>query len=123
MEHAITEVTHPGLDLVKLMIDQGLAERRDSEGLDPTSPEMNQEMYDKLRDKGLKLAQHAIEARLYSENPAEDFTPCPGLLQYVEIDSEHHDWLRVDTWVRLCFETQKDNLSLTFLGRSLPAPM
>lgn len=74
------------------MIRQGIAEGSDSlGGLEPAI--LNQTHYEALESKGL----HAIEARVYCENPAAQFQPCPGLLQHVEFLQE--DWLRIDSWV------------------------
>ncbi len=42
-------------------------------------------------------ARHAIEVRLYCENPASEFKPCPGVLQQVNFPGA--EWLRVDSWV------------------------
>ena len=42
-------------------------------------------------------ARHAIEVRLYCENPASDFKPSPGVLQQVNFPDA--EWLRVDPWV------------------------
>jgi biotin carboxylase len=39
----------------------------------------------------------AIEARVYAENPAKDFAPCPGTLQTVEW--KELPGSRIDTWV------------------------
>lgn len=87
-----------GLDLVKLMIRQGLAESAGSHGLSSDSTEMQQITYDSLLAKGRDSGHgYAIEARVYAENPTQDFRPCPGILQYVSIPTE--DWLRVETWV------------------------
>ncbi|KAJ7641859.1 allophanate hydrolase subunit 2-domain-containing protein [Roridomyces roridus] len=98
VEHAITEAVHPGLDLVKLMIQQGLAEAEGLPGLAATSIEMQQSTYDALLQEGRQSgAGWSMEARVYAENPAVEFRPCPGVLQYVRMPSE--PWLRVDTWI------------------------
>ena len=84
VEHPVTEATHPGLDIVQLMIQQGIAERIAMPcigGLDPESPEMSQSTYS-IRDN---MEIHALEARVYCENPSDGFKPCPGLLQHVDI--------------------------------------
>ncbi|KAF4580527.1 hypothetical protein EYR38_003126 [Pleurotus pulmonarius] len=108
VEHGITEAVYPGLDLVQLMIDLGIAshstragtmvagldvEEQDAKWMDGTG-----RWIDELptRNEGL----HAIEVRVYSENPAEGFRPCPGLLQLVDIpDHKEEGWLRVDSWI------------------------
>ncbi|KDQ58291.1 hypothetical protein JAAARDRAFT_193705 [Jaapia argillacea MUCL 33604] len=92
VEHPITEATHPGLDLVELMILQGIAERDDPlHGLHPD--QLVQSHY----PPSPRENHHAIEARVYCENPAAGFKPCPGVLQYVEF--EKREWLRVDHWI------------------------
>jgi urea carboxylase len=40
---------------------------------------------------------HSIQARVYCENPSDNFKPSPGLLQLVKFPE--HDWLRIDSWV------------------------
>ncbi|KAJ7810720.1 allophanate hydrolase subunit 2-domain-containing protein [Mycena olivaceomarginata] len=91
VEHPVTEAIYPGLDLVRLMIQQGLAEADGLLGLATDSTEMQQSTYDALLEKG---------ARAYAENPAADFRPCPGVLQYVNLPtSEQYEWLRIDTWI------------------------
>lgn len=93
MEHPITEAVHPGLDLVKLMIQRGVAEQSASE-LSATLPEMQQNTY---LSKTNPL--HAIEVRVYAEDPSAAFRPCSGVLQHVDLDIGTVDWLRVDSWV------------------------
>ncbi|KAJ7476415.1 allophanate hydrolase subunit 2-domain-containing protein [Mycena galericulata] len=79
---------------------QGVAELAGSPGLATTSVEMQQTTYDSLLENGRKLgSSHSIEARIYAENPAEEFRPCPGVLQHVNIPNREHDWLRVETWI------------------------
>ncbi|KAF7342496.1 Urea carboxylase [Mycena venus] len=101
VEHPITEAIHPGLDLVRMMIQQGLAEADGLPGLAGDSVEMQQRTYESMLEKGRAAGVgHAIEVRVYAENPAAQFRPCPGVLQYVKIPSaEEYDWLRVDTWI------------------------
>ncbi|KAG2155228.1 allophanate hydrolase subunit 2-domain-containing protein [Suillus bovinus] len=94
VEHAITEAIHPGLDLVEMMIAQGIAQRSEARGLDHTNQSMTQAIYDKNL---VESRIHAIEARVYCENPSEGFKPSPGILQFVEFPNE--EWLRVDSWV------------------------
>ncbi|OAX34102.1 hypothetical protein K503DRAFT_699315 [Rhizopogon vinicolor AM-OR11-026] len=94
VEHAITEAIHPGLDLVEMMIAQGIAQRSEARGLRYTAQSMTQAIYDNNL-VGSRI--HAIEARVYCENPSEGFKPSPGILQLVELPEE--EWLRVDSWV------------------------
>lgn len=86
---------HPGLDLVELMVAQGAVERTEFRGLDLNSVSLSQHVFDANLEK---CATHAIEVRIYSENPADGFRPCSGVLQQVNLPE--HDWLRVDHWVR-----------------------
>jgi urea carboxylase len=47
----------------------------------------------------LKPSGHAIQARLYAEDPGRDFQPSPGLLNAVEFPKADGKALRIDTWV------------------------
>ena len=66
VEHPVTELVY-GVDLVELQI--GVAEGRSLDELLPTDPEPH---------------GHAIEARLYAEDPANDYQPQSGLLDTFE---------------------------------------
>ncbi|KAF8187965.1 allophanate hydrolase subunit 2-domain-containing protein [Mycena galopus ATCC 62051] len=101
VEHPVTEAVYPGLDLVSLMIRQGLAQSDGFSGLEKNSTEMQQSTYDSLLEKGRTMGIcHAIEARIYAESPAAQFRPCPGVLQYVNFPTtEQYEWSRVDTWI------------------------
>jgi urea carboxylase len=83
------------------MITQGIAQRSEARGLDHTTQSMTQAIYDKNL---VQSYTHAIEARVYCENPSEGFKPSPGILQLVEFPEE--DWLRVDSWVRMLVSGQ-----------------
>ncbi|KAJ6622708.1 allophanate hydrolase subunit 2-domain-containing protein [Mycena sp. CBHHK59/15] len=99
VEHPITEAIYLSLDLIKMMIQQGLAEVNGTRGLSQDSIEMQQATYDALLDRGQELGVgYAMEARVYAENPSESYRPCPGILQYVDIPAQH-DWLRVESWI------------------------
>jgi len=76
VEHGITEEIF-NVDLVKWMIQLAAEEM----------PELP-----KLQSDG-----HAIQVRLYAEDPNKDFQPSSGLLNQVEFPSE--TGLRVDTWI------------------------
>ncbi|KAI8976308.1 urea carboxylase [Trametes punicea] len=91
VEHPVTEQINPGLDIVELMILQGIAKRN---GGVLNHPAFDQRLYAISREE---RKSHAIEVRVYCENPAAQFKPCPGVLQRVDIPE--HDWLRVETWV------------------------
>lgn len=81
VEHGVTEEVY-GVDLVEWMLRQAANELGDLKSL--RAP---------LTAKG-----HAIQVRVYAEDPARDFQPCAGLLSKVEFPaaSEH---LRIDSWI------------------------
>ncbi|KAF5349974.1 hypothetical protein D9756_009200 [Leucocoprinus leucothites] len=95
VEHPVTETIYSGLDLVAMMIQHGMAKRDEKQ----SSIDFSQSTYDQQRQAAeISGRGHAIEGRVYAENPAEEFIPCPGLLQNVRLE-ENLEWLRVDTWV------------------------
>ncbi|MFZ5790577.1 MAG: acetyl-CoA carboxylase biotin carboxylase subunit [Pseudomonadota bacterium] len=81
VEHPVTEMI-TGLDLVGLQIELA--------GGDPLH-ELTQE---RVATKG-----HAIELRIYAENPAKNFMPSPGPLKAFRLPPEEGG-LRIDTGVR-----------------------
>ncbi|AYF87955.1 urea carboxylase [Pseudomonas sp. DY-1] len=82
VEHGVTEQVW-GVDLVRWMIELAAG----------TLPP--------LADLVASLAPsgHAIQARLYAEDPGRDFQPCPGLLTAVAFPKADGKRLRIDTWV------------------------
>lgn len=85
VEHAVTEMVRPGLDLVALMIKIGLAQiTGESFSLPP-------------QEEVATAHGNAIEARIYAEIPHLAFAPAPGLLTKVAWPTGDH--IRVDTWV------------------------
>ncbi|KAH8094908.1 allophanate hydrolase subunit 2-domain-containing protein [Cristinia sonorae] len=104
VEHGITEALHPGLDIVELMILQGICEhpltgsREDLPGLPvEIAPCLAVEKLDQTKYAYPQPGRHAIETRIYCENPANDFAPTPGLLQHVHFPTI--EGVRFDTWV------------------------
>eukprot|EP00808_Paulinella_micropora_P012145 g5523.t1 len=89
VEHPISEEI-TGCDIVEMMLKQG-------SGKAPYGLDLN-----KLRSLLLGPQGHSIECRLYAEDPAHGFAPCPGLLTQVEFPTQAppNCRLRVDTWVR-----------------------
>lgn len=73
------------------MILQGIT-RRDNTG----GGTLSHKFFDQSLYKG-PPPRHAIEVRLYCENPASEFKPCPGVLQQGKFPE--FEWLRVDSWV------------------------
>jgi acetyl/propionyl-CoA carboxylase alpha subunit len=89
VEHGITELCYD-VDLVELMLKQADAQLTGKGGLSA----------DYLKSLQPKAPHgHAIEARVYAENPVRDYAPSPGLLQKVEW--EPLEGSRIDTWVSL----------------------
>lgn len=82
VEHGVTEQVW-GVDLVRWMIELAAGD------LPPLA-----ELATTLKPSG-----HAIQARLYAEDPGRDFQPCPGLLTAVQFPPADGKALRIDTWV------------------------
>ncbi|KJZ73146.1 hypothetical protein HIM_07530 [Hirsutella minnesotensis 3608] len=75
VEHGVTELCYD-VDLVELMLRYVDCQLQGLDGLDSTELQ-------NLQSRCLEPRGHAIEARVYAENPARDFAPSPGLLQEV----------------------------------------
>ena len=82
VEHGVTEQVW-GVDLVRWMIELAAGDL-------PPLTELG---------KDLKAQGHAIQARVYAEDPGRDFQPCPGLLTAVNFPDANGQALRIDTWV------------------------
>lgn len=82
VEHGVTEQVW-GVDLVRWMIQLAAGD------LPPLS-----EIGAQLVPSG-----HAVQARLYAEDPGKDFQPSPGLLTAVRFPVADGKALRIDTWV------------------------
>ncbi|WP_437883328.1 urea carboxylase [Pseudomonas sp. LRF_L74] len=82
VEHGVTEQVW-GVDLVRWMIELAAGD------LAPLSE----------LAAGLQPSGHAIQARLYAEDPGRDFQPSPGLLTAVDFPPADGKALRIDTWV------------------------
>ena len=81
VEHGVTEEVY-GVDLVEWMLRQAANELGDL----------------KILRSSLHAKGHAIQVRVYAEDPARDFQPCAGLLSKVEFPQLHKN-LRIDSWV------------------------
>ncbi|RMQ49838.1 Urea amidolyase-related protein [Pseudomonas cichorii] len=82
VEHGVTEQVW-GVDLVSWMVQLAAGDLPPLSQLQAT----------------LKPSGHAIQARLYAEDPGRDFQPCPGLLTAVDFPAADGKNLRIDTWV------------------------
>ncbi|QUX91564.1 urea carboxylase [Marinomonas sp. A3A] len=88
VEHGVTEMVY-GVDLVEWMVrlaageDLALEEKRTS----------------------LKAHGHAVQVRLYAEDPYKDFQPCAGLLSQVAWPVEEKNaGVRIDSWIETGIE-------------------
>lgn len=91
VEHSVTELVW-GIDLVKsqIHIAQGFS-------LNELFPNR-----DKIQANGC-----AIESRVYAEDPAKQFAPCPGILSFVEWPTGNN--IRIDTGIK-----KDDSISLDY---------
>ncbi|MCG7868615.1 MAG: urea carboxylase, partial [Candidatus Thiodiazotropha taylori] len=80
VEHGVTEEVY-GIDLVEWMVKQAAGD-----GIDLQSER------DQLSAKG-----HAVQVRLYAEDPYRDFQPSPGLLTEVLFPDDQD--VRIDRWI------------------------
>jgi urea carboxylase len=81
VEHGVTEEVY-GVDLVEWMLRQAAGELGDIKAL-----------RNKLLPQG-----HAIQVRVYAEDPALNFQPCAGLLSKVSFPETNKN-LRIDHWI------------------------
>lgn len=82
VEHGVTEQVW-GVDLVRWMIE--LAANK--------LPAL-EELFSTLTPRG-----HAVQARLYAEDPGRNFQPSPGLLTEVAFPEADGKQLRIDRWI------------------------
>jgi len=82
VEHGVTEQVW-GVDLVQMMIALAAGDL-------PPLAEIA---------AGLNPRGHAIQARVYAEDPGREFQPSPGLLTNVNFPQQDRTTLRIDTWV------------------------
>ncbi|WP_250494622.1 urea carboxylase [Caballeronia sp. GAWG1-1] len=82
VEHGVTEQVW-GVDLVQWMIELAAGTLAPLDEL----------------GAALKPVGHAIQARLYAEDPGRDFKPSPGLLTEVAFPEADGSALRIDTWI------------------------
>ncbi|MGG6108604.1 urea carboxylase (plasmid) [Pantoea allii] len=82
VEHGVTEQVW-GVDLVRWMIELAAGDLPPLDDL----------------FAGLKPQGHAIQARIYAEDPGRQFQPSPGLLTEVVFPPADGETLRIDRWV------------------------
>ncbi|WP_432463320.1 urea carboxylase [Agarivorans sp. QJM3NY_33] len=92
VEHGVTELVY-GVDLVQWMLELGDAQK-------------NQQSFNlAARAKSITAKGHAIQARLYAEDPNKDFQPNAGLLSHVawpdeaQVTQNSQQQLRIDHWI------------------------
>jgi len=83
VEHPVTEMV-TGVDIVEQQI-------LIADGADPP-----------LKQDEIRLRGHAIEARVYAEDPAHGFAPSPGRITFLEVPQG--PWIRVDNGIYEGFE-------------------
>ncbi|GGY61979.1 urea carboxylase [Marinobacter zhanjiangensis] len=81
VEHGVTEEVY-GVDIVRWMVELGAG----------TLANLSEQ------SASLKPNGHAIQARIYAEDPNKDFQPAAGLLTNVAWPQE--DGLRIDSWIQ-----------------------
>jgi 3-methylcrotonyl-CoA carboxylase alpha subunit len=81
VEHPVTEMI-TGIDLVGAQLRLAMGEK----------------LHDELAQSHIVAEGHAVEARVYAENPAKNFMPSPGLLS--EFRLPEGEGIRVDTGYR-----------------------
>jgi urea carboxylase len=82
VEHGVTEQIY-GIDLVRWMIEVGAGELPALDSL----------------TKQLQPRGHAIQIRVYAEDPGKQFQPSAGLLSAVEFPAADGKLLRIDHWL------------------------
>ncbi|HAM75019.1 MAG TPA: urea carboxylase, partial [Alcanivorax sp.] len=82
VEHGVTEQVF-GIDLVRWMVQLAAGELPPLAGL----------------GEGLTPRGHALQARLYAEDPNKDFQPSAGLLTTAEFPEADGEKLRIDHWI------------------------
>jgi len=86
VEHGVTEMVY-GVDLVRWMV------------------ELAQQTLPPLHTLSTEAQGHAIQVRLYAEDPAKQFQPSAGLLSHVQFPTESDDaTLRIDSSVETGME-------------------
>ncbi|WP_114417046.1 urea carboxylase [Marinospirillum perlucidum] len=85
VEHGVTEEVY-GVDLVEWMLRLAAGE----------DLQLDQ------RRQALNPQGHALQVRLYAEDPWRNFQPCPGFLS--DVHFPHQPGLRVDTWIEAGLE-------------------
>ncbi len=85
VEHGVTEEVF-GIDLVEWMLRQASGEAMDLE----------------TKRVALNPRGHAVQVRLYAEDPYLDFQPCPGLLTEVSFPEDPD--IRIDHWIETGIE-------------------
>lgn len=82
VEHGVTEMLY-GIDIVRWMIELGAGCLPALSSLPIPSPQ-----------------GHAIQVRLYAEDPARQFQPCAGILSHVSFpETVPEATLRIDGWI------------------------
>ncbi|MCF6389003.1 urea carboxylase [Mycobacterium sp. MBM] len=85
VEHPVTEAV-TGVDLAAWMMRLAAGDAQ---------------MFDEYRSGTVPLSGHAVEARIYAEDPTRDYRPSVGTITAVRLpDGDHFPDIRVDGWVQ-----------------------
>lgn len=109
VEHGVTEMVY-GIDLVQYMLQQADAQLAGKGGLAAEDIQV-------LESASKEPNGHAIEVRVYAENPVKGFAPSPGLLQKVEW--HRLSGTRIDTWVTAGITISPNYGEYTQIGKKL----
>lgn len=91
VEHGVTEMVF-GVDLVDWMVRLA-----------------TDELFDLARlGESLVPRGHAVQARIYAENPARQFQPSAGQIQHLQWPSPDVDHLRIDHWLAAGIDVSPD---------------
>lgn len=106
VEHGITELTY-NVDIVTMMLlqaDYECGSSSSSEDCGGIPGPILSTMGNFTTDNGwAQPSGHAIEVRIYAENPIKNFSPAPGILQSVKFPSKsttNNCVIRFDHWIR-----------------------
>lgn len=101
VEHGVTEAVY-NIDLVEWMLILAATQTNDKYSKYKKGTRQNPTInLDHLR-QSLNASGHAIQVRIYAEDPYRNFQPCAGLLS--DVSFPKGDGLRIDHWIKTGIE-------------------